>query len=345
MKNKWAWVITFWLLAMGLIGKGVAVAAEPPALVLVREASIADLAAVFDDNDKKLEASGVTRLGEHFYIVLDDYRRLGRIHESLTPGHADNGFYCGELPFTGLEGMTTDAQGRLLAVEEFNNDGAGVTPGRVLLLAGCNADSQTGRLQQEVYVPTRLGLGLNSSKGFEGITYLRRNGLSYLLLLCEGNRCAYSKRPGDGNPYDGQILVYEMKPVGADGKDFELVYRDRIRLWGQADFADYSGIAMAPDGRIGVISQTDQKLWLGRFTTASGWQVKSEGVYRFPLDSEHQRNHPRQIHCGGPAQEHAYKNVEGLFFLNDNEMVMVSDKKKNTTGKCKAKSIAIFKLP
>ncbi len=361
MKTKWVWVTPLCLLAALLAGPGVGHAdrgnvanvGELPSLVLVREARIVKLGKDFKKDEEKLEASGVVMMGDYFYVVFDDHDRLGRIHHTLKKRNPQTdedwgGFYCDETKISSLEGITTvvDDQGgtRLLIVEEYNDNGSGATPGRVSI--GCSSTSPTWQPAKEVFVPTRLGLGLRASKGFEGIAFLKRNEKRFLLILCEGNRCAYSTKPDDGNPYDGQILVYEMIASGADGKDFELIYRNRIRLHGIVDFADYSGISVAPDGRIGVVSQTDEKLWLGKLTGTAGWKVTPGMTYRFPMDVE-QQNNSQRIDCGNTVGPHAYGNIEGLFFVNNSEIVVVSDeaKKKNSEGQCKEMSIHIFKLP
>ena len=110
------------------------------------------------------------------------------------------------------------------------------------------------------------------NKGLEGLTCVRRDGQTYLLGLCEGNRC----RGGDEGrvPGGGRVHVFRR-----GRRHWERV--GRIRLPETVLFEDYSGIAVAGD-RIAVISQVSSALWLGNLAP-SGWQVTGPGTcYALP---------------------------------------------------------------
>ena len=95
-----------------------------------------------------------------------------------------------------------------------------------------------------------------------------------------------------------------------------------------AEFEDYSAIAIDGD-RVAVVSQRSARLWIGRLD-ASGEGFEAGGtVYRFPK--------------GGK-----YCNVEGVSWLGEDRLLMVSDRKKrNQSLACAARdqSIHIFAIP
>jgi hypothetical protein len=124
------------------------------------------------------------------------------------------------------------------------------------------------------------------NKGLEGLTCVHRDGRTYLLGLCEGNRCrdgAEGRRPGGG-----RVQVFER------GRH----HWDRvatIRLPATLPFEDFSSLAVAGD-RLAVLSQASSALWVGRLRTAS-WEVAGQGaVFELPPDPQ-----GRAVYC----------NVEG----------------------------------
>ena len=83
------------------------------------------------------------------------------------------------------------------------------------------------------------------NKGIEGLTCAHRDGQTYLLGLCEGNRCkggAEGRDPGGGRIHVFRRSRRQWDRVGT------------IRLPETVLFEDYSGIAVAGD-RIAVVSQ------------------------------------------------------------------------------------------
>jgi len=161
------------------------------------------------------------------------------------------------------------------------------------------------------------------NKGLEGLTCVHRQGQTYLLGLCEGNRCrggAESRIPGGGRVHVFQRGHRQWKRVG------------KIRLPGRVLFEDYSGIAVTGD-RIAVISQISSALWLGNIAP-SGWQVTGAGsTYLLPKDSD------------GSL---VYGTAGGVSWITPDQVVVVSDKAKpEQDPRCRAKeqSIHIFKIP
>ncbi len=71
-------------------------------------------------------------------------------------------------------------------------------------------------------------------------------------------------------------------------------------------------MALAGD-RLCVVSQESSALWVGRLAR-SAWRVVDDGaVYRFPRDDD-----GKVVYC----------NVEGVAWLSDTQVVVVSDKTK-----------------
>jgi hypothetical protein len=152
---------------------------------------------------------------------------------------------------------------------------------------------------------------------------VHREGQTYLLGLCEGNRCkggAEGRIPGGGRIHVFQRGLHNWNRVG------------RIRLPETVLFEDYSGIAVTGD-RIAVVSQASSALWLGNLAP-TGWQVTDAGTsYALPRNAD-----------GGIV----YGTAEGVSWIAPDQVVMVSDKAKpDQDRQCRAKdqSIHIFRIP
>jgi hypothetical protein len=107
--------------------------------------------------------------------------------------------------------------------------------------------------------------GLN--KGLEGLTCVHRQDRTWLLGLCEGNRCrdgAEGRRPGGG-----RIQVF--------GRGRRHWHRAAtIRLPSTLPFQDFSSLAVAGD-RLAVLSQESSALWVGHLRPSS-WELADQGV-------------------------------------------------------------------
>ena len=111
------------------------------------------------------------------------------------------------------------------------------------------------------------------------------------------------------------------------------VHTGTIRLPRTLEFEDYSSISAAGD-RLAVVSQASSALWVGRLR-ADGTDLVDEGtVFRFPTDSRGRT---------------VYRTVEGVSWLGDDRVVVVSDKVKpgagEGSGRAKDQSIHIFRIP
>ena len=147
------------------------------------------------------------------------------------------------------------------------------------------AVEQGGELLAEVYEHgldgTPLGRAFldlaleEQNKGLEGLGCIVRDGVVFLLGLCEGNRCKggeAGRRPGGG-----RVHVFRK---GRRRWKREAV----IRLPKDVDFRDYASVAVRGD-RIAVVSQSSSKLWIGTLATTA-FAVKESGtIYDFPRDA------------------------------------------------------------
>ena len=103
-----------------------------------------------------------------------------------------------------------------------------------------------------------------------------------------------------------------------------------IRLPKDVDFIDYASVAVRGD-RIAVVSQSSSALWIGTLAT-TGFAVEEGGtIYEFPRDADHRV---------------VYGTVEGVSWLTDDRLVMVSDRAEgNTPARAKEQSLHVFRLP
>ena len=290
---------------------------ETPALVLVREAAIRDLTG--GAGGKRFEASGVCFAGGFLHIVFDNRPRLLRIRPAWEApeeapvlidlaGTADGYEDIAFLP---------QAERWYCLIEAAETEAGEILP-RVDEFDRSFAFVRSCRL------PFPLEAG---NKGFEGITALHAAGTGYLLCLCEGNNCR-SGRAGK-KPGTGRIPVFREASAGWE-------HAGTIRLPETAGFRDYAGLDLR-DGRLAVVSQESSALWTGRLRTGPG------GPGDRPEDSGRVFLFPR--HRDGRV---LYGNIEGVAWLGDDLIAVVSDRAKdNQPKRCREKdqSVHIFRLP
>jgi hypothetical protein len=268
-------------------------AGRPPALRLLAEAKVADL---IGDGTGRYEASGVLAYGDWFWVVFDNLADVARIDPGLTPGDTRSTLIRQRDSMVGYEDIAHDAaDGRYFLLIEAVRRGSGYMA-RVRELDS-NLRSLTTRWLD---VPLE-----RANKGLEGLECVRRAGRVHLLGLCEGNRGRGGKQ--GRRPGGGRLHVF-----GEDTAEWERVATIHLpaTLW----FTDYSGISVAGD-RVAVVSQESSALWVGRLAPSS-WELLDDGTtYIFPRD---ERGRIR------------YGTVEGVSWLGDDEVVVVSDRAKPT---------------
>ncbi len=283
-------------------------------LELVKEAKVFDILA--GRLDPRLEASGVLAKDGLFYVIFDNIPHIACVGAELSSAAVANHVIEQDRGHRrGFEDIAYDSQtGRFYVLIESLPCGHGK-----FMAAVQEYDINLG------YLGTAwLDFPLDRpNKGLEGLTCVHRGGQTYLLGLCEGNKCkggAAGRVPGGGRIQVFQRGRHHWDRVG------------KIRLPETVLFVDYSGISVTGN-RIAVISQVSSALWLGDLAP-SDWQVTGAGrSYALPRDAD------------GSI---IYGTAEGVSWIGPDQLVMVSDKTKpEQDRRCQAKdqSIHIFRIP
>ena len=117
------------------------------------------------------------------------------------------------------------------------------------------------------------------SKGFEGaVGYPDKDGVLYILGLCEGNHCSESKKNDVGN---GRVVLMKKKEEG------EVCAWETVRVISipkSAAFLDYSALDITASGRVAIASQEHSAVWLGRAAGISNGVIDPE-AFEFEDDS------------------------------------------------------------
>lgn len=258
------------------------------------------------DSKSRHEASGVSFLNNKFYVVFDNHRQVARINVKLTKGRL-----LGEAKKKdGFEGMTycPDTNELYIVEESLKHDGKWNARLRVM----DEEFTQTSKKQWLDYAFE------SDNKGFEGLASLHHNGTTYLLALCEGNGCKAGKKGKKVG--GGTIKVFEKKK-----KKWKLAHT--ISLPKTLQFIDYSGLDIRADNALAITSQESSALWIGKLDVEN-WQVIGDGnVYTFPKSKRGKTT---------------YCNVEGVSWMSDDRLVVVSDARKSSQPKaCKKKEQSI----
>jgi hypothetical protein len=282
-------------------------------LELVREAKICDILGGL--LDPRLEASGVLARDGAFYVIFDNLPHIVRIGAGISAGGANQVIRQDQGHPRGFEDIAYDERGgRYYVLIE------SLPRGRSAYMAKVQEYDAGFGYTGQAWLDFPLD---RPNKGLEGLTCVHRAGESYLLALCEGNRCrggAEGRIPGGG-----RVHVFRRGP-----QHWERAAK--IRLPASVLFEDYSGIAVDGD-RIAVISQVTSALWIGRLDPAR-WEITGAGTtYLLPRSA---------------SGEIVYGTAEGVSWIAPDQVVMVSDKAKpEQPRRCRAKdqSIHIFRIP
>ena len=261
-----------------------------------------------------LEASGVVAKGGDYYVIFDNIRRVARIDRGLSPLSKRHQWLGTRHSGDGYEDIAYSPRlKRFLLLVEAEKHPDGTYKG---LIHECD---EAGRLKARRWIDFALP---RRNTGFEGLSAVHLKGVTYLLALCEGNRCKAGRR---GRAGGGRIQVLVRKKA-------MWVPVAQIKLPRSVDFEDYSAVALRGD-RIAVVSQMTSRLWIGRLRTRD-WTIAGRGrIYNFPRTK---RGRPK------------YCTLEGLCWLSATRFVMVSDLCKRGYRKgCRKtdQSIHVFALP
>ena len=286
-------------------------------LELVQEARISEL--LKGDGDKRYEASGVHLKDGYLHIVFDDDPHLVRLRPDWN--HAGEGPVLLDLKGTGTgyEDITYQSSARRwYCLIEAAETKLGVFMPRI------DEFDESFTFIKSHWLNFPLNAG---NKGFEGLSTLRSAGDDYLLGLCEGNDCKRGKagvRPGKGRIQVFRLVAEAWEHIGT------------IKLPKAVRCRDYAGLDVR-NGYLTVISQVSSALWIGRLRAQPAGLddlFEDDGrLFLFPRDDK-----GRIRYC----------NMEGVTWLGNERMVIVSDKgKADQPGRCarKDQSIHIFRLP
>ena len=257
----------------------------------------------------RLEASGVYAMDDSIcYVIFDNLNQVAMINTSLQP-HRSNHLLSVLNVGKGFEDITYDPRNqRFYLIVEALKDTHGEFQG---LVSEYRSDFAFCSCKQLDVAFARR------NKGFEGIGHIWRGDDEYLVGLWEDALDKVDSGKGTG-------LLHVFKKT-ADGM-WERV--NDVKLPATAQFEDYAAIAQRGH-HVAVISQSSRRLWLGVLDeTADGFAADTGKTYRFP--NKH------------------YGNVEGVAWLSDDELVMVSDRRKKSQAKRDAEkdqSIHIFRIP
>lgn len=275
----------------------------------VAEAKIYKLLPGYDSDDK-FEASGVYYLDGYFYVACDNLYKIAKIKSTL-PQNSNQNFLLGSgSGDSGFEGITYDNNNtpNFFVVEEAVQSGNVYHPRIREYDASMNY--QSSMWAQYDFTSS------NSNKGFEGIAWVFRNGEDYLLGLVEGT---------------GKIPVLHKTST-----QWEKIAE--ITLPASVTFNDYSDIAVYGN-KVAITSQEDAQIWIGTLS-ATSWSITGGTAYNFPKGSS--------AGIVGAGTKVLYGNIEGVSFINANQIVVVSDKAKSdqpSYQQYKEQSIHIFNLP
>jgi hypothetical protein len=283
-------------------------------LELVREAKILDI--LEDSLYARLEASGVLAKDGLFYVIFDNLPHIACIGPELARAASGNHVIVQEKGHRrGFEDIAHDPlSGRFYVLIE------SLRRGRSKFMAAVQEYDADFRYIGSSWLDFPLD---RPNKGLEGLTCVHREGQTYLLALCEGNRC---KGGAEGRiPGGGRIQVFRR-----GRRNWDRVAT--IRLPETVLFEDYSGITLTGD-RVAVISQVSSALWLG-CVRPDDWRIEGAGtVYALPRDAD---------------GNIVYGTAEGVSWIAPDQVVMVSDKAKpehHHRIRAKDQSIHVFRIP
>jgi len=313
---------------------------------MLKTAKDQSIIALFKDprDQEEFEASDVVRVDDHYYIVFDNFFAIGKVAYNLPLQSTENRLIGPMTPKSEYEGIAYNplnkhfylAREAVIAHPEHFH----AVIQEVKLTTNDDGEERIEIIKECASMPEFN----NGNKGYEGLAGLvAADGAFRLLGLCEGNHCEGGKRGRDRG--HGRLNLFQHHPVAEPGSDRSAggcVWNisKAIHVPQEADFLDYSAVTVHDDGdaprsyKIAISSQEDAKLWVGRIDTKK-WELSTTGVYHFP----------RNDHC-----QIKYCNIEGVYFLNEDMVVGVSDQMKNKgrqSFRCmeKDQSMHIFVLP
>jgi len=324
-------------------------------------------------NEKKFEASDVIRLGEFFYVVCDSSWSILKASESLPLLSESNALIHPDVATDVESWVPPDEESGFEAIvhdmSSFSHGGGheDFYLVRESIKHGENSGSDDGGSKGGIYFAAQiLKAHVNGgswalveacsteftfegdSKGFEGAISLRgKDGVLYMLALCEGNYCEETRGKQAGN---GRVVVMAREPDTKAVGGCLWKTKRVINLPKTANFIDYSAFAVHHSTQaVAITSQENSQLWVGQLSGGSDESFDPDTaeftdgkVFDFPRTST--------------TCELQYCNIEGIHWVSGSEkgtpqmLVAVSDKMKSrgrqsATCQDKDQSIHLFMLP
>ena len=278
----------------------------------VAEAKIYKLLQGYSSSDN-FEASGVYYLNGYCYVACDNMQKIPKIKSTLPINSSQNSLLSTGAPGSGssnFESITYDNNNTVnfYVVAETEKNGSVYQP-RIYEYDG-NMNYQS-RAWADYYFTSA-----NSNKAFEGISWVYRGGEDYMICIVEGT---------------GKMPV--LKKTSGDW-----VLVDSITLPPSVTFTDYAEVCVYGN-KIAILSQQDSQFWIGTLSGTS-WTITGGTAYEFP--------HGSSTGVVGAGDYVLYGNVEGISFISNTQVVVVSDKADNSQPSYqtyKDQSIHIFNLP
>jgi hypothetical protein len=291
---------------------------QPVLLELVCESKISEL--LREETPNRYEASGVHFKDGYLYVVFDDAPHILRIRPDWTLGEEAPALIETQGEGIGYEDITYQPfEHRWYCLIEASETKPGHFKPRV------DEYDESFRFIQTRWLDFTVK---RENKGIEGLTTLRHQGEDYLFGLCEGNLC----KSGSAGREPGQGRIQVFRRTEGDWQ-----HTGTIKLPSSVLFEDYAGLDFR-DRTVTVISQVSSAMWVGKVRSGpAGLDDLFDGegrTYLFPRNRE-----DRIVYC----------NLEGVTWLPDGRVVVVSDKanadKQASRCKQKEQAIHIFKVP
>jgi hypothetical protein len=293
-------------------------AGQPEPLELVCESKIAEL--LPEEKRKRYEASGVHFKGGYLYVVFDDAPHILRVRPDWSTSGDAPTLIETHVPTIGYEDITYQPFEKrwYCLIEATETESGGFKP-RI------DEFDTSFRFIASHWLDFPVK---RENKGIEGLSTLRYRDADILLGLCEGNAC----KSGSAGREPGQGRIQVFRRTDGDWR-----HTGTIKLPPSVLFEDYASLDFR-NRYVTVISQVTSVMWVGRVrsdSTSLDDLFEDEGrTFLFPRDKQ-----GRIIYC----------NLEGVTWLPDRRLVVVSDKAKpdEQASRCtrKDQSIHIFRLP
>jgi hypothetical protein len=286
---------------------------DHPPLRLVGEYKLHEL--LGEPADARLEASGVCTVGRDVYVVFDDMPDIARLGTNPVLGNPRTRLLRRKSEAPGYEDITySPLTRRFYAIVE------GVEQRHRFRPRLAEFDARLRHIETN-WMDFEFD---HANKGFEGVTSFQHAGRSYMLCLCEGNKCKAGK--AGRTPGGGRIHAF----VRGQG-DWEHVAR--IDVPESVEFTDYASVE-ALGNRLVFVSQESAAIWIGEMAAGELAFLDGGTTYEFPRDDR-----GKVIYC----------NVEGVTWLTPTRLLCTSDRAKrgDQHKRCRRKemSVHVFDLP